>query len=673
MGIALLSLLAACASNDALDGGKRLMAQGRLEEGLLELDRTAKAHPDNKEYQAYYLKQKGAVISRLLFAAEEARLAENWDLAEAVFRRVWQMDASNERAQAGIKAVEADRRHQTELLEAVRFMEQGRLNEAQAAARRVLAERPNHQEAKELLRAIAEKQLAARTSRSTLQSSLSKPINLQFRDANLRSVFDVISRVAAINFIFDRDVRPDLKASIYVKDTRIEEALDSLLASNQLARKVLNENTILIYPNIPVKQKDYQEQMVKTFYLANADVKQVMNLVKQVVKSKDVYIDEKLNLLVVQDTPESVRLIERLLATVDLPEPEVKLEVEVLEVSHSNLRNLGISPPTEIGLSVVGKAVTPTTTDTDTGTVYQGATTFDPLTLNNLMNLNSKSVQVTSLSAAIRFGMENGDTRLLANPSIRVKNKEKAKVHIGERVPVITSTVPASGTSNFLPETVNYLDVGIKLEVEPLVQLTNDVVMKVNLEVSSLGQKTVTKNGSEVYRVGTRNTNTTLRLRDGETQILAGLITNEERNSVLGVAGLGEIPVLGRLFSSKSGSRGNTEIILMITPRVVRGLARPDPLLTESISAGQIGGLGGGVRGVGAMPVPAEIDMEADAEPEEEPVKPRIVPAPGVEPGETPPVGGPQAGVPGPQGEEGDPAMARRGGFSRPERFMRPR
>jgi len=164
-------------------------------------------------------------------------------------------------------------------------------------------------------------------------------------------------------------------------------------------------------------------------------------------------------------------------------------------------------------------------------------------------------------------------TNVLANPRIRVKNKEKARIHIGDRVPVITTTSAVSG--GFVSNSVSYLDVGLQLEVEPLIYLEDDVGIKVGLEVSSITNTIPQAGGGLVYQIGTRKTNTVLRLRDGETQILAGLITDQDQRNATRVPGIGDLPVLGRLFSSTNDTTTKTEIVLLITPRLMRTIARP--------------------------------------------------------------------------------------------------
>ena len=172
----------------------------------------------------------------------------------------------------------------------------------------------------------------------------------------------------------------------------------------------------------------------------------------------------------------------------------------------------------------------------------------------------------------------DSDTTMLANPNIRVKDREKAKIHIGQRLPVLT-TVSTAGVGS--SESVNYIDVGLKLDVEPNIRLDDQVDMKVDLEVSSVIQTITSSSGSQVYELGTRNASTKLRLKDGETQILAGLLQNNETSAVNKVPGLGDVPLLGRLFSNDNRDKSKTELVLLITPHIVRNVTRPDAIYSE--------------------------------------------------------------------------------------------
>jgi general secretion pathway protein D len=211
--------------------------------------------------------------------------------------------------------------------------------------------------------------------------------------------------------------------------------------------------------------------------------------------------------------------------------------------------------------------------------MFQDPATTAAFGASRLMRASGPLVGFVATPAiVVNLRQQDGHANVLANPRIRVKNREKAKVHIGDRVPVITTT----STANVgVAASVNYLDVGLKLEVEPTIHLEGDVAIRVGLEVSNIVREVPTTGGGLAYQVGTRNAATVLRLRDGETQVLAGLIQDEERSTSNRLPGVGDLPVLGRLFSSTLDTRGKTEIVLLITPRIVRNLARAEHVQAE--------------------------------------------------------------------------------------------
>ncbi|MBC8007799.1 MAG: general secretion pathway protein GspD [Prolixibacteraceae bacterium] len=583
------------ASDPAFATGKLMIEQGRVEEGLEQVRAASKSRPDNVEYRTFYARSRETYINQLLSSADKQRSLGKFEDAAAFYQRVLIMDAGNIRGQSGLTSVQTEQRHLRMIAEAATMAEAGDSDAALMHLRPVLAENPAQRDAKSLLRKIEETQMKTAASSTVLKSSLRKPVTLEFRDAPLKSVFEVLSRTSGINFVFDRDVRPDLRSTIYVRNIRIEDAVRFLLTTNQLEQKVLSDNTILVYPNLPNKQKDYLELMVKSFYLTNADVKQTLNLVKTVVKTRDVFIDEKLNLLIMRDTPDAIRLAEKLIAAQDLAEPEVMLDVEVLEISRNRLTELGIRYPTQVAVGL------------------QGAAGPGSVTLEETKGSMSELVRIDITDPALILNLrkQDGDVSLLANPRIRVKNREKAKIHIGDKLPVITTTSTANvGVS----ESVTYLDVGLKLDIEPNVFLDDEVSMKVGLEVSNIVQEIRSANGTLTYRLGTRNTATALRLKSGETQVLAGLIQDVERNIADKVPGLGDLPVVGRLFRSDRDERNKTEIVLLITPRVVRNLDRPGATSLEFMS-GTDAAAGGGTFGLRSAdtPPPAPVPVSGPA------------------------------------------------------------
>lgn len=547
---------------------------------LRQLGEAVVAEPRNADLRARYLARRDALATGWLNEAERARAFAQFEQAERLYREVLSIEPTNARARTGLDTLVDERRRLQRLDEAEAAYTRGDSANAERLVRSVLAEAPANTRARRLLRELDERRLL-QPPVAALAGPLAKKVNLQFRDAPLRVVFEALSRAAGLNFVFDSDVRDDALVSIFVRDTSVDEVIKLLTATQQIDRKLLNANSVLIYPATPAKQREYQELVSRSFYLANADVKQALNLIKQVVKSRDVFIDEKLNLLVIKDTPEAMRLAERLIASLDVAEPEVMLEVEVLEVSRSKLRDLGLILPDQIGWGALDGA--------NVGNPIEGAV--------NLNNTGGLVPYVGLPAATLRLLATRGEGAVLASPRIRVKNRTEANVHIGDKVPVFTST---ANSSDFVATSVTYLDVGLKLDVMPSVTLDDEVSIKIALEVSNIINKETGPADSQAYRIGTRSAATTLRLKHGETQVLAGLINDEDRSTSRSLPGLGDLPVVGRLFTRSEDSANSTEIVLLITPRIVRNIVAP-AFTRDDLAAGTEALVGAAPLRIGPM------------------------------------------------------------------------
>jgi len=275
---------------------------------------------------------------------------------------------------------------------------------------------------------------------------------------------------------------------------------------------------------------------------------------------------------VMRDTPDAVRMAEKLVASVDVAEPEVMLELEVLEISRSRVQDLGIQYPS-----------TATLTASALGAATTGASTAAGLVLSDLSHQNSHTIGFSPTPSVTLNAMKQaGQVNTLASPRIRARNKEKAKILIGQREPVITNSVtPTAAGAPVVTGSVQYLDVGLTLEVQPTIYLDTDVAVKISLEVSSILKQVTTASGTIAYEIGTRNANTLLRLKDGETQILAGLIQDTDTRNFSSIPGLGDIPILGHLFGEHHLDREKSEIVLSITPRIIRMQPRAASDTTE--------------------------------------------------------------------------------------------
>jgi len=570
-----LALALSACGNRFYREGMASIAEGRQDEGVASLEQAAQEQPRNAEIKAALVRNKGKSIDGYLAEAERLRQAGQLEAAEAGYGRVLAIEPRHTRALQGLALLAVSRQNQAQLNQAQQLFNKGDLLGAERVVRTVRAndsQNPTARTLQELIDRQRDKEANPAAS-PAIRAALAKPVALEFRDASLKSVFEILSRSSGLNFVFDKEVKGDLKTTLFVRNSPLEDILKIILSTNQLEKRQLNENSFLIYPNTPAKAKEYQELVVRSFYLANTDVKQAMSLVKTVAKSKDVFADEKLNLLIVKDTPDAIRLIERLIDSLDLAEPEVMLEVEVLEVSRSRLNELGLRWPDSIGYGLLQSQATTTTI---VNGVTQSVTTPGGSLAAGFIDLQNRTgLTAFTANPALTLNLkgQNADTNVLANPRIRVKNREKAKIHIGEKLPVFTTTSTANvGVS----ASVNYLDVGLKLDVEPNVTLDDEVAIKVGLEVSSIVKEVLGPSNSLAYQVGTRSASTALRLKNGETQVLAGLISDEERKTTNHVPGLGEIPLVGRAFGTHRDTSVKTEIILLITPRVLRNIHRPD-------------------------------------------------------------------------------------------------
>lgn len=546
--------------NIAFDDGQKLITAGELERGLQKLEQAAREEPENKEIRTTLIRLREEVTAKILFEADSLRFAGNLEQAGQQYQRVLNLYPFHERAKEGLEAIELERRHIVSIEAARELLIRNDVTGAETIVRAVLQENPQQSHARQLIAQINSLMTRPEVTDLALESAFKKALTMEFKDTDLKSVFEIMARTAGINFVFDKDIRQDAKISLFVRNNTIEDILKLLLMTNQLAYKVLNNNSLLIYPNTPAKQKDYQELVVRSFHVAHTDVKQMVAMVRGIVKAKDIYVNEQLNLFIMRDTLEAVRLVERLVSLNDMAEPEVMLDVAILEIARTNDFLLGPKLPQSATFSSVPGA---------TGVAMISQFGFDGL---KSFTMNSQAV--------IDFKQSLSNADILANPRIRVSNREKAKIHIGEKRPFFTANVQP-GINSIVTSTPTFIDLGVKLDVEPRIGLNDDVTMKITLEVSNRTGDLAGPSGATAPIVGNRSAETILTLKDGETQVLAGLIDNRDTRSVGGIAGLLNIPGLDRLTSSQNINRTKTEIVLLITPRIIRNIPKPTNLESE--------------------------------------------------------------------------------------------
>ena len=472
------------------------------------------------ELSALLAVQPGNMRARQLQAQLERRLLLKRDLAEAGKRQ-------------------AD--HPTEALDVVN---------------RILQEQPDYEPARALRATLMRAQAQRASARPRLADALRKPVSLNFKSQPVVQILEAISKIAGVDFVLDPEVAASAPATIIADQTTAEDAINLLLRTSKLEKKVLSERSLLIYPASAEKSKEYRELMVRVFYLSNAQAAKVVPALRQVGTIKNVHLDERANALIVRDTPEVIAVAERIVAALDLAQSEVTMDVRVLEVNTNDELEVGVDYPSDLRLSILPQG--------ESGKV----------TVGDILGLNSEMLGVSSrneLSMALNLLQKRGKTRVLANPKIRVRNMEKASIKIGEKVPVVTTT----NANGVVTESVNYQDVGLSLQVEPQVTLGNDVSVKVSMEVSNLKGEVKTAGGGVVYPMSTRNAETVMTARDGETQVLAGLVNQKQSGNTSGLPGLSTLEWLGSLFGSTKDSEESTEIVLLLTPHVERSLELP--------------------------------------------------------------------------------------------------
>ncbi|HWX01190.1 secretin N-terminal domain-containing protein [Collimonas sp.] len=548
--VAAIASVSACGEIAVQQGARKAFDEGRIEDSMAQLQEALNRNPQDAQLRVTYLSLRERAINRWLSQQSMSTSAAE---RTQLLRRILVLDPDNRRAAAELEKIDRDGQLAKLMLDAQFSFDAKDYDAATRIAHSVLAEDPYNNAARRLMKAVMDK--ASKPAMDPeLQAALNRKLSIEFKDAMLKQVFEVLSRTSDINFVLDKDIKSDQRTSIFLKGVTIKDALDVVLMTNQLEQRVIGRNAIMIYPNLPAKQKDYQALSVHTFYTANADVEQLANTLKTILKTRDLVVDKNQNMIIMRDTPEAIEMAEKIVSMADLPTPETMLEVEILEINRNLLKNIGVSYPTKLSLSPLA------------------STSGGAVTLADLIHANTSTTGATIDPLSINLSATDTDIRLLANPRIRVKNRESAKILIGDRVPNITSTATATG---FVSQSVQYLDVGLKLEVTPVITIDNEVSIKVALEVSNIANQITTTAGTVAYQIGTRSASTVLRLKDGENQILAGLINDNDTDTVTKIPGLGDIPYLGRLFSNHNGTHNKTEIVLSITPHLIRNSALP--------------------------------------------------------------------------------------------------
>jgi general secretion pathway protein D len=543
--VSAVMLLDACSSTSIR--AQRYSDQGEWMKSVIEYRKALAEDPSDVENKSRLIQAEWRA-AEFYFQRGERLLAQgNIDGAISEFQQGLSAKPDHEKLRQAMNSALARKNADLFYREGLRLEEGGKKEDALRSYQNALQAYPEHPQAKEAA-ARLEAQILNEHGNDQLSLSSQAPITLNFRQAEIRSTFEFIAKSFGVDMIFDDSIK-SVPVTLFAKNVSFEQALNLLLMTTKTFYKKIGTNTILISQDTKDKRDQYEDLLVRTFYLNNVKAKDMAETLKGMLTIKKMVIDEQLNTLLVRDSEDVMKLIEKIINVSDRKPAEVILEVEVLEVNRSKAERLGL----DLGSYEIGASVPAT----------------PPILLSgSIRNQVRDSAVLTLPGATFRFFKQDVDGKTLANPKIRVLNGKVAKIHIGDRIPLRVSTVTEA--TGQVRTTYDYKEIGILLNVEPTINLDNSSTVKLTLEVSTLGENFGTA-ADPAYKIGTRNAETVMLLRDNETAILGGLIRDEDTKLKVGVPLIGDIPVLGDVLSSHDNTSGRTDVLLTITPRVVRG------------------------------------------------------------------------------------------------------
>lgn len=543
-------LLSGCATSPQ-ERAARYEEQGEWLKAVTEYRIAYERNPRNVEIRSNMRQLEFRAVQAYYHRGLQALAQGDVDTAIIEFEQGLKAVPGQEKLKMALKDAVARKEAQQLYIQAMRNIEIRNYRQAQEQLEKALHASPNYEPARAELANV--RKLMQKGSEQEFALTSDAPIDLNFRQTDLRTAFGFLANAFGINVIFDESIR-EKEVTLYAKDVSFRQALNLILATSRTFYRKVGDNTILVAPDTKDKRGQYEDYIIRTFQLTHATAKEVADVLKGVISLQKVVINERLNTLTIRDTQDGLALAERVIANADAKPAEMILEVEILEVNRTKAEQLGF----------------------DFGSVI--TTTFPQVSVSGSFRDALRAGVVTLPEVAFRYFKQDVDAKTLANPKIRVLNGRQAKIHIGDRVPLRAATIQdATGQTR---TTFEYSDIGIRLLVEPQINLDNSTMVKLGLEVSSLGQNLGTA-AEPTYSIGTRNAETFMLLNDGEIAILGGLIRDEDRKTRIRVPGLGDIPVAGALFTAKDDSVVRTDVLLTITPHVIRPwLVPPESTLT---------------------------------------------------------------------------------------------
>ena len=530
-------VLTACAGSTSYQQAKDEEAVGHWDLAVMQYARALEMDPKNSTYKVALERAKLKASQVHFEKGKMYRASGRPDLAVVEFAQTVLLDPTNDYAEVELRKAEAD----------------------------VVKQEAEHL-AETRMESLKKKTKGARAVTPMLEPSSDRPINLNFPQPKpIKQIYRALADAAGINVVFDPQLKDD-NVSIVLSSIEFQKALETLIRQENHFYKIIDEKSILIAADTPQNRKTYEDLVIRTFFLSNADVTEVANALRALLQTTRISVNKAENSITLRDTSDKVAVAERIVEQNDKQVAEVVVDVELLQINTTKAQNLGIQ--------LVPRAVGATIPSPGTGVTNLGATVANGFTWDQLQQIGIKSFGFTIPSVVLTFIKDNSDAELLAKPQLRIAEGQKAQLLIGDRVPIPVSSFNTSNVSgsNVVPITsYQYQDIGIKIEVEPRVHHNKEVTLKLMTEVSNISGYAPTTQGQQPQPIiGTRTISSNIRLRDGETNFLAGLYRTDKSNAKETIPFIGDIPVIGRIFSRVSTDNKTTDLVLTLTPHIIR-------------------------------------------------------------------------------------------------------
>jgi general secretion pathway protein D len=588
--VCLVALATACATSSAFRQGQSAERAGDFDRAVVEYRKAIREKPDDRGARLGLERVRVRASQDHYFRGRRLAAAERFEEALIEFQIAAELNPSDATADAALR----DTRQ--------------RLRTKVSVSR----------EGKTELQTLIDRSRTFAPAGLELPNGAKLPDSLVFSNASSRAVFTAVARFAGISIVFDPAFREAL-ITVDLRNVTLAEALASLTASTRTFYRVTSQKTVTIVPDTPAKRREYEEAVLKTFYISNADIKEVIDLLRIVVDVRQISPITTGNSISLKDTPERIEAAGKLIAAIDKARPEVVIDVELMEVDRTKLLEYGL------------QIASPTAEGQPTGISGSVDINRDNMTLEKLRNLSAADVFLTGLPAIYyRLLKTDANTRTLANPQLRTSEGIVAQARFGDKVPVpVTTFAPiATGGINQQPITsFNYVDIGVNIDIQPKTHHNDDVSLSLKVTVSNISGTGF--GGLPTF--GNREIATTIRLKDGETNMLAGLIRDTERTSLAGIPGLSDLPFVGRLFANNRRESQQTDIVMTLTPHIVRVLDLSEEDLRPFRLSRDLPG--GGTADVPAA-APRDVPRDRDFDPRAETTAPRgeapvqVTPAP---------------------------------------------